>query len=218
MKKRMIPLILAFSVLFSACSKDAIRGEGPVITETRALSGFDRITVNGSTKVYISPGTGFSVEVNGYGNLLPYFETRVINNGLELGYTPGTNIKNDNTEVYISLPVLAGLETNGSADFICTGNFPPVSDFNAKVTGSGHIYFSRGSCIQFRSVLEGSGSINMLNMSSSKAETNITGSGTTEISVSQELNVRISGSGKVYYRGNPVISSSISGSGEILPK
>lgn len=218
MKRMMIPFALSLSILFIACSKDAIRGEGTVITETRNLAGFNRIAVSGQTTVYLSPGTSFSVEVNGYQNLLPYFESKIINNTLQLGYAPGTNIRNDNTEVYISLPALQGLEMAGSASIICSGVFPAVPDFQAKLTGSGNIYFSSGTCTRFLSELDGSGSINALHMKAERAESHITGSGKTEISASQELKVWISGSGKLYYRGNPVISSVISGSGEVIPK
>ena len=47
------------------------------------------------------------------------------------------------------------------------------------------------------------------------ADITISGSGSAEVNVSEQLDIKISGSGDVYYRGNPSINIDISGSGDV---
>ncbi len=216
MKKLMI--ILSAGFIISSCSKDLIRGNGPVITETRSVSNFNEVSVSGSTDVFITQGAAFSVEIKGYSNLLPHFETRLVNNTLYLGYENGTNVQNDNTEVFITMPSISGLSTAGTGNITTTGIFDHVSSFNARVAGSGSIYFSEGSAQQFSSVIEGSGNILAFGMQAVEAETRTTGSGNTEITATSKLKVKITGSGNVYYKSTPLITADISGSGVVQPR
>jgi Putative auto-transporter adhesin, head GIN domain len=212
--------IAAISAMLSlvSCSKERISGNGSTITETRNVSGFTAIAASGSTNVYITQGAAFKVEIKGYSNLLPYYETGLVNNTLQVGYKQNVNIKNDNTEVFITLPVLNSLSLSGSGSIRTTGAFYGNTDFNATVSGSGNIHFSSGATQNFYSKVDGSGSIYMLNMVADKADATISGSGKTEITASNQLKVKITGSGKVYYRGSPVITTNITGSGAVLQK
>lgn len=210
--------VISVILAFMSCSKQHISGNGTTITEIRNVNNFTTITASGNTSIYINQGTIFKVAVKGYGNLLPYYETKLVNTTLLLGYQQDVNIKNDNTEVFITLPVLNGLSLYGSGNITSTGAFDGNTDFNVVVSGSGNIHFGSGTAQNFYSKVDGSGSIYMLNMVTNKAEVTITGSGNTEITATNQLIVKINGSGKVYYKGNPVITSSITGSGTVLPK
>lgn len=218
MKKGLSIVIISATLSLFSCSKERISGNGSTITETRNISNFTAISASGSTNVYIEQGAAFKVEVKGYSNLLPYYETRLVNNTLQVGYKQNLNIKNDNTEIFITLPALNGLSLSGSGSITTTGIFNGNTDFNADVSGSGNIHFSSGSAQNFYSKTDGSGSIYMLNLVAAKADASISGSGNTEITATNQLKVKINGSGKLYYRGTPVITTSITGSGTVLPK
>jgi len=218
MKRGLGITVISAILAFSSCSKERISGHGSTTTENRNISGFTAISTAGSTNIYVSPGAAFKVEVMGYSNLLPYYETKLVNNTLQLGYREGVNVKNDNTEVFVTLPSLNGLSLAGSGNISTSGSFPSVTDFNARVTGSGNIEFSTGSCSNFYATIDGSGNIRALNMVADKAETNTSGSGNTEITANTTLKVRIAGSGNVYYHGTPVITTNISGSGAVIPR
>ncbi len=217
---KVIKRLSAICVILSlfSCSKENIKGSGSVTTEQRNLTGFTSVSSSGSSKVFITQGNFFSVEVKGYANLLPYYETRVVNNELRLGYRDNVSVKNDNTEVFVTLPSVEALKLSGSGDIRTSGTFPFVADFNASISGSGNIHYSDGSAGFFNSSISGSGSMYMLGLKAEKAEAITSGSGNTEISVATHLQVKISGSGNVYYRGNPLIVTNISGSGEVIPK
>jgi len=218
MKRGLTIVSITAIMAFISCSKERIKGEEPVITESRNVSGFTKVAVSGSTNVYVTRGANFKVDVKGYSNLLPYFETRLIGNTLQLGFKQNVNVKNDNTEVFITLPVLSGLKIDGSANILTTGVFNGATDFTASISGSGNIHFSSGSTERFSSTIAGSGNIYTLNMVAQNAETNITGSGNTEITATHSLKVKIAGSGNVYYLGTPAITTTISGSGAVIPK
>jgi hypothetical protein len=218
MKRIILPSAVFVILSFTSCSKERIKGEGSTITQQRNLTGFNAVHSSGSSKVYITQGAQFSVSVTGYENLLAYYETRVVNNELRLGYKNNVSIKNDNIEVRVTMPVLSSLGISGSGETRTTGNFPSVSQFDAYISGSGNIHFSDGSAGLLRTSLSGSGNIYALGMMADKAETTTSGSGNTELSVASHLTVKISGSGNVYYRGNPLIVTNISGSGAVIPK
>ncbi|MBC7872698.1 MAG: DUF2807 domain-containing protein [Ferruginibacter sp.] len=218
MKRVFVPVIVSVMLSLLSCSKERISGNGSIVTESRNVNNFTGVSASGSTKVYINRGATFKVEVKGYSNLLPYYETRLVNNTLQLGYQQNVNIKNDNTEVFITLPVLHAISLFGSGDISTSGSFDGNTDFTASIAGSGNIHFSNGTTENFTSSIAGSGNIYTLNMVAAKAEAIISGSGNTEITASNELKVKISGSGNVYYKGTPVINTIISGSGAVIPK
>lgn len=218
MKRISFFLTMTAILAISSCTKERIHGRGPVATETRNVAGFTAVSVSGSTNVYITQGAIFKVEVKGYSNLLSYFETKVVNNTLELGFKQDVSIGNDNTAVYISMPALYGLGISGSGNISTSGDFIGNTNFNARIEGSGDIHFSRGSTQNFYSTIAGSGSIYTIGLTADKADIITTGSGNTEITAFQQLKVKIEGSGNVYYRGTPVISTQITGSGAVLPR
>ncbi len=210
--------VSAMLSLLLSCTKERINGNGPVITEARAVNNFTAISASGSTPVYINKGPVFKVEVKGYSNLLPYYETKLVNNTLQLGYRDYVNVKNDNTEVFITMPGLNGLSLFGSGSINTTGAFTGTTEFNASISGSGSISIGAGDVQRFFSSIAGSGNIYALGFVADKAETTTQGSGNTEIAVNSQLKVKIAGSGNVYYRGNPLITTDISGSGAVIPK
>lgn len=201
----------------AACSKDKISGSGQVSTESRNAANFTKVITNGSTEVHVAQGANFSVQVKGYSNLLPYMETKVSGNALNIGYRHGVNIKNDNAEVYITLPALESVVTNGSGNVDVKGTFNGTT-LQAGISGSANISIEAGSVSLFKINSSGSGNVRALGLTAQNADVSISGSGTAEVWAVASLKATISGSGVVYYKGQPVIETSISGSGKVQPK
>lgn len=208
-------LFFAVAALIS-CSKDKISGSGPVTTETRSVSGFTNVSVSGSSNVFITQGAVYDVKIKAYSNLLPYLETKVENNTLLIAYKSNSNVTNDNSEVYITLPELSGLSTNGSGNINSAGSFPLTDNFIASISGSGNISLENGLANNYTIHISGSGSIKSFGLLAQKADVSIEGSGDAEVNVAQHLKVSIKGSGNVMYQGSPEIDSSISGSGKLI--
>ena len=203
-------------ILLTSCTKDRITGSGSSSVEHRSVSGFTSVEMSGSTNVLVRQGQKFDVEVQGYNNLLPYFETTVSNGALKLGYKNNTIVHNDNIQVTVTLPILSGLQISGSGDMQATGNFTGSSTMEARISGSGNIFIEQGTTETFYSNISGSGNIQAFGLQSKKAEVNSSGSGNVEVRCSDELKVKISGSGDVYYKGSPSVTAQVSGSGRIV--
>jgi hypothetical protein len=211
-------LLLPFAVLVFACKKGRITGTGNVTSQERNVAGFTGVVVNGSTKAFINLDTGFTVTVKGYQNLLPYLETNVVNGVLYAGYKDDADVSNDNTEVYVTLPALDYVQTNGSGDMKISGEITGSDHLKASTNGSANISVEQGSAYEFEGEISGNGNIAAMGFQSKEAHVKISGDGNIEISVSDKLDVIINGSGNVYYRGNPVITTNISGNGQVIPK
>jgi hypothetical protein len=84
------------------------------------------------------------------------------------------------------------------------------------VYGSGNIEIGDGAADNFSSRISGSGDVYAFGFSAKKANVDISGSGNTRITASDELKVKISGSGNVYYKGSPDVTVNISGSGDVI--
>lgn len=218
MKRGIAITIVCVMLSLLSCTKEKISGTGPMVTQTRTVSNFTAVSTTGSTNVYITQGPVFKVEVKGSGNLLPYYETKVISNTLLLGYKQNVNIKNDNTEVYITMPILNAINIFGSGSAISTGPFTGNTNFNASISGSGNISIEAGTAQNFFATIAGSGHIHALDFVAEIAEITTSGSGNVEITANNQLKVKITGSGNVYYRGTPAITSTISGSGVVIPR
>ncbi|MBK7882984.1 MAG: DUF2807 domain-containing protein [Chitinophagaceae bacterium] len=216
--KKMFIIILGFAGIFIGCNKERVTGSGAILTEQRGLNGFNTIYISGSTNVYVTKGLNYKVEVKGYENLLPYFEAEIDNNTLQLGYKNNVNVKNDNVEVFVTLPELKGLSLSGSGNITTTGNFEGNSSFQTNISGSGNIKFSEGTTKNYTSSITGSGNIKAFGLAAEHADISISGSGNNEVNATGKLKVKISGSGNVYYKNTPAITTTISGSGAVIPK
>ena len=209
--------LLAGILFLASCTKERITGSGPTTTETRSVSNFNKVRVSGSASVHITRGNAFLVQVKGYSNLLPYFETALNGSTLELHYRDGVSVSNNNIEVFITMPEITSLRSSGSTTADIKGPFDSdVLDVN--ISGSGNVLIEGAVVNQFRLSVSGSGNLNAFGMVAIRADIDISGNGKTEVTVTDHLNVDISGSAVVYYKGTPTIESDISGSGKLISR
>lgn len=216
---RFIFLLVAFAAAFASCKKDLVTGNGSIQTQERNVSVFTKVATQGSTVIHIVHGTDFEVKAKGYANLLPYLKTTVNNGVLSVRYEDTRNVRNDNTEVFITMPVLTGLSSSGSGDIHAAGEFGSIANFDATISGSADITVEKGAAENFVLRSSGSGSFDGFGFTSQDADIAISGSGEAKITVDQKLKVKINGSGNVYYKGDPAtIDDDISGSGKVIKK
>ncbi|HRP56774.1 DUF2807 domain-containing protein [Agriterribacter sp.] len=217
MKVKFIFLLVAFTATVASCKKESLTGDGAVQTEERNVNAFTKVATHGSTTIHIVQGADFEVKVKGYANLLPYLKTTVENGVLSVRYENTRNVRNDNSEVFITMPVLTGLSSSGSGDMHAAGEFGSNTNFDVNISGSADITVEKGAAENFVLHSSGSGSFNSFGFTSQNADIAISGSGTAKITVSQKLKVKINGSGSVYYKGDPAtVDNDISGSGKVI--
>jgi hypothetical protein len=234
MKKFRIISLLFISGIFSACVLDniiSIRGNGNLITSTRAVSSFEEINISGSAEVCFHASQEYRTVVTVDSNLLEYTKIITRGNTLNIG-TENGNYSFTKYLVDVYCPIITGVSVSGSGRFKGMDDIKPsrftsnvsgsgsiegtikCEKFSAKISGSGNITVTgngRDSDID----ISGSGAFNGNGFSINKATVHVSGSGKANIIISEYLNANISGSGGINYRGNPKIDSKISGSGRI---
>jgi hypothetical protein len=221
-KKIIISLsVLMLSVL--ACSfgnininTNQVVGSGNVITQTRSVSGFNTVELQGSAEVSITFGSTESLVISADDNILPLIETTVQNGRLVIankgltGYTTSHPV-----QIKITAISLLGISLSGSgaidvADMAGT-------DLSVRLPGSGNITVT-GTANSINISLLGSGNIYCDGLKTADAVVALYGSGNISVYASQNLDASIRGSGTITYAGNPPkLTTSVTGSGTIKP-
>lgn len=220
----------------SSCSINSIEGSGIVVSETREVGGFDRISLSSMGLVVLTQGDEESLDVSADDNIMEYIVTEVRNGTLYIGlsrraevavFRPTTAIKFD-----IGFRELTGLSVSGSGSFELGALRTPslevsvggsgdigiddlVTDaMSTAISGSGVVVVggeARTSSIS----ISGSGEFHGQDLDAGAVAVGISGSGVVIVTATEKLNADISGNGTVRYFGNPVVTQSISGSGTI---
>lgn len=229
--RRLLPIVLA-TVLLSACSGIfGERGSGDVITETRDVSGFDSIALEGTGTVQVEFGDSESLVIEAEDNLMPLLSSEVRGGTLVLGATRTISPTED--IVYAVTAVgIDSVDVAGSGDVIA----PDVEsdDFEAEVSGSGGVFLtdldtdqlmldvSGSGQIEVSGIagsisvrISGSGGVDAEALAASTGTVSISGSGDAVVNVTDHLDAEVAGSGSIEYTGNPTVESEVSGSGKI---
>lgn len=234
MKQISIILLSAAVLGLMACEK--VRGEGPIITETRDVSNFSGIDLRCEADLYYRTAPGYSMELSGQQNVLDVLETYTSEGKLVIRYRGDVRVRShERLHLEITAPTVNRLRVRGSGAIMTSGPLNPsrmdmdvdgsgsirVSELtanfiDAEVIGSGNIRVSGGRAAEVETLVSGSGDIDLAVVPVREATTVTSGSGDTRLQVSDRLKSTISGSGDVYYRGNPTIETRISGSGRVI--
>lgn len=231
--------LLAAALLLSACARMsdlhlATKGSGSSATETRTVTGFTKISLEGGMDVFVTQGANESVRIEADDNLLKLITTSLSAGELELSTSesidPVTPVK-----VYITAKSLDGLSIAGSGKIVTETPFT-TKDFDASIAGSGDIQANviaeqidasiagsgnvilKGSTNAASVSVAGSGDVKGFDLVAKSVSVDIAGSGDCEITASEQLTGNIMGSGSIYYKGDPKLKSSVMGSGNIQKK
>lgn len=239
MKKGILLVVLA-ALVMSGCREmfgRRIRGNGNITSQTRTLSGFDRIDIGGAAKLYVRQDSVYSVRIEGDENLLAYYETDVEGNTLYLHEANGTNLRTTRGfKVYVSAPNLKEFRVSGACD-LYSENQIQSSDklfvhlsgasevqmdvkapkIEAELSGAGTLKF-KGEAKDFEVNGSGSTDVKCYELLTENTKVSISGAGDAEVSASVKLDVHVSGAGSVHYKGNPSVSQSVSGAGSVTKK
>lgn len=236
--KNVILLALSAICVLSFTSCEKVVGEGPIVTETRAVAGFKRVGVSISGKVNYKIDPIYKVEVQAQQNILDILQTNKVGDELVIKFQDGKRVKaHEDIIVTISAPMAEGVNLSGSANIDLinpvaapslalrvsgSGNInvfqAAITDqLTATISGSGNINVSSGTARNENLTISGSGNIDFRDLAAEKVISKISGSGNIRVNCSQQLDATISGSGSVFYRGTPAVTTHISGSGKVMP-
>ena len=183
------------------------------VTETRAVSGFDHIRVQGvfSTEVTASAHRTHVV-LTGDPNLLARVTTEVQDGWLVVGMRPGVNF-GPGPKLQIALPHLRAFENNGAGSATING----LNGGDVEITNSGAASIvAYGHAARETVSLNGTGKIDTTAVNAHDVTVDNNGVGAIHVRANGDLQMNVNGVGEIRYTGNPThVESHINGIGRI---
>jgi hypothetical protein len=234
---KIFPLaILLLILITSACEKEGnrIKGSGPVVSQDFDLDEISGVSLSIDAQVYILKGDSQTVRIEAQQNIINNIELLI--NSEDIWFIGFDRPVKDHApiDIFITSTGMDYFSISGSGSIESNDYFADTTDVTLNISGSGNIYVNtiahilestisgsgqihlEGEASEHRINISGSGSVRAFNLATLETFVRISGSGNTEVWVSDYLDVIISGSGNVYYRGNPQIDINISGSGGVF--
>ena len=239
-------VILLIAAVSTACGLPfqprLVRGSGNVLVEERAVSGFDKILVEGAGRIILTQGNEESLTIETDDNLMKYIKAEVIGNTLEIGFADDVVFSSgkgqfalDPTDGFIfriSVINLQAIAVSGAADIEMEKI--KTDRFDIDLSGAGQVTIGDLDAVSLKVVVSGAGDVDIagrvedqvirlsglgryqsFNLESQEASITISGAGGANVWATKSLDVSISGAGDVKYYGNPAVNPSISGVGRI---
>lgn len=198
-------LALAIGVVFSTnCSFginkfSGVKGSGNAKTETRNVSGFNRVDASNAVNVEITVQNNFSVTVEADDNLLQNIKTEVSGDTLKIYSEEGMSTKSK-INVKISMPQIEGLELSGASN----GNVTNVKadSFEIKASGASKVKID-GTAKELNAEASGASKLDAENLRVENADVEATGASSAVVSATDQLNLEASGASRISYTGEP---------------
>ncbi|WP_420551557.1 GIN domain-containing protein [Tenacibaculum aiptasiae] len=222
----------------SCISGATIQGEGPIVTRTLSIEDFNSINASGRANITITQGNTQEVTATGQANIIEAITTGVNNDIWDIGLEGPCGYSYDELSINIVVPNINKIESGG-INTIVVNDFNNQTELAIDLGGSGSLTlnafegitaldFSAGGTGSFTANKDIT-TLNTLNINQSGAfeysgfNINVDdctiiagGTGTTEVTVQNNLDVTISGTATVRYKGNPTITQNISGTGQLI--
>ncbi len=237
MKKDLLPVSAACLVLtgcmhFNWSEEPTVKGSGNLVSETRAVSQFDRVLVSGSGRLSIVQDGQESLAIEADDNLLPLIKSDVTGALLKLGPEHVNLSPSKQIHYTLHLKSLKELHLSGSlhaeAESIKTDQLLThlsgsgkmriprleAGDLEVHVSGSGDIEIA-GKVSAQKIHISGSGNYRAGNCESETVAIHVSGSGDATVWAHRSLDAAVSGSGNIKYYGSPQTAAHISGSGGV---
>lgn len=229
---RRITMLFALPLALSGCF--GVSGNGDRERETRKLSDFHSIELDGELGVQVRRADEFRVVVSIDSNLLDNVKTRVRDRTLLIDNNVNLADYVSAPHVIIDMPELRSVRLTGSGDLRAEG-FDDARSLRFDQHGSGDLRFS-GSATRIEARLSGSGDLHLSGsadfldievhgsgdvdargLDAAGARLEINGSGDIDATVNGEVDAEINGSGDINLYGEvDLIRSDEDGSGDIV--
>jgi len=227
-----IAVVITLQVTGNLITGKITSASGEIISKSYDISDFENINLIGSGNIFLTQGKEYSLNIQADKNIIEKLNVEVQGDTLKIGDVGFLLFNINPIKIYITMPEVTSVRIGGSGS-IQTQNTINSQDLSLIVDGSGKINTNLnveklstkilgsgsatyiGKANEHNIKIEGSGSIKAFDLTNKITNINIIGSGSTQVSPTDNLNVKISGSGSVKYQGNPTIDQSISGSGSV---
>jgi len=210
---------------------------GALSTESRDVSGFDRVTLSGVGTMRIERGDAESLEIETHADLLPSITTEVTGGTLRIGlarkaFLAFRRLRRQDIRYRVTVRELRGLSLSGAGE-IGVGPIAPEA-FELKVSGAGDVNLESietgqlavsisgagdcslaGKADSLDVVVSGAGDLDAASLESRVATVKISGAGDVRLWARETLAATVTGAGSIRYRGEPDATKTITGVGSI---
>jgi hypothetical protein len=225
--------LLAGVALGAAACAPGINGSGHVKTESRVVSGFSSVVLNGVGTLSITQTGTESLSITTDDNILPLITSTVSNGTLTLSIKPGNSLGQLTQLSYkLTVATLRGLTVSGAATVTASGinadSLTLTLNGAATLTGTNITASTLAVTLNGASsvTISGQGHTQKISMSGASkydgshftthsATVSVSGAGDVSVAASDTLDVTISGAGTVTYYGSPHLTQHINGAGTI---
>jgi hypothetical protein len=225
----MMFIVFLGAVLMIGCVPEdqqvVVSGSGAVVTQERALSGFDRVQAGQSFQVDIRQGEKFGVVVHIDEELVEYLEVTKRGDTLRISLRPDYSYQTGNAtmQAEVTMPELTGLDLSGASRATVTGfesgkalgvelsgssslrGTIRAGDTTVDVSGSSQVTLD-GSARDLTVRASGSSAVNLSDFPAADASVQSSGASEVRVSVNGRLQVNASGASQVSYHGDPTLT------------
>ncbi len=234
-----ISLLIIGSLFLSACAItgfNVTRGSGKVITQTREVSGFNHVQIDGAGELIIIQGETESLEIRAEDNIIDDLTSDVEGATLVLGYRDNflrnTIIPTERITYTLSVIDLSEVTINGAADMeiesLETGGLIlningagqvsidqlTAEDLTVQISGTATIDVS-GQVAKQSITIDGAGNYKAGDLETTSTTIKINGLGNGTVWATETLDISIDGGGNLRYYGSPNVTQDINGLGDI---
>lgn len=234
-----ITTLIISSLLLSACGIfgfNVTRGSGTLTTQSRDVSGFDTVQINGAGELFIIQGETESLEIQAEDNIIDELTSDIQENTLVLGYrdpfSRNTIIPTERITYTLTITELSQVTINGAAnmeiDSLETGSLTLIingagnisinqllaDNLSVEISGTATIEIG-GQTSQQSVTIDGAGNYRADDLQTGSTTININGLGNATVWATETLNISIDGGGNLRYYGSPNVTQEINGVGDI---
>ncbi len=240
-KTALIPLMLlvVMGLAVTACRLPVVnvtRGSGVLASESREVSGFDAIRLDGAGTLKITQGETETLTIEAEDNILPKLKSDVQGDTLVLGHQDRfwQNTLIATREITYTLTVkdltsltfngagnldMADLETDSLTVIINGAGQVNIHDLVAdsllvRISGTGNVQLG-GEVTEQTITIDGAGNVKAGDLRSASTTITFNGLANATVWATESLNVTINGGGTLNYYGSPTISQDIIGAGQV---
>lgn len=226
--------IVILSAFFFWQKQGGFLEKGNIISETRVVAGFDKVSISGNGLVVVEQGQDELLRIDADGRLLEYIITEVIDEELQISYkehapfsfpipeaTFYLTVKEiEKINLIGSVNLKSSLTTANQLELIINGSGRmemeiQTENLTVNLNGSGRIELE-GVADQQQVTVSDSGDFYGKKLEGKEGKVTLAGSGRVEVNTTDKLDVSIGGSGSVYYLGDPALGKiDISSSGRM---
>lgn len=178
--------------------KNAVKGEGPVVTKSFELKDFDAICVNGNADVTFTQDDAWEVTVRTQENVIDELDYKVEDGVLMIQAKDQRTIRAEVYEVTVKAPDMTSIVVNGAADLNIPASLRTEGNLKINVNGAGDMSFKGIVCQDLTIEANGAADIEAFDIDVKTLKIQINGAGDVDVTgKAVDANLEVNGAGDI---------------------